>query len=110
MVSPGNNSTARFLNTALFSGPFWKVALNFLVAFASVLLELYAGLPVTWGDEIISCLLFCYFWWCHNLKTYSIKTYSIKKYTLRQENVEHKRNKTKLKKSAFTLGLFFCVS
>ena len=77
MVSPGNNSTARFLNTALFSGAFWKVALNFLVAFASVLLELYAGLPVTWGDEISSCLLFCHslsfafsccFWWCHNLK------------------------------------------
>ena len=77
MVLPGNNSTARFLNTALFSVASWKVALDFLVAFASVLLKLYAGLPVTWGDEISSCLLFrhllslalsCCFWWCNNLK------------------------------------------
>ena len=56
MNSPGNISTARFLNTALFSGAFWKVALNFLIAFVSVLLELYAGRPVTWRDEISSCL------------------------------------------------------
>ena len=77
MVSPGNMFTTRFLNTAYSSRAFWEAALNFLVAFVSVLLELYAGLPVAWGDEISSCLLFCNllsltfsccFWRCHNLK------------------------------------------
>ena len=77
MVSPGNMFTTRFLNTAYSSRAFWEAALNFLVAFVSVLLELYAGLPVAWGDEISSCLLFCHllslafsciFWLCHNLK------------------------------------------
>ena len=58
MVSPGNNFTARFLKIPFFFlGHFGKWRSALLVAFASVLLDLYAGLPVV-GVEFI-CLLRC---------------------------------------------------
>ena len=65
MVSPGNSFTARFLNTTLFFlGLFGKLHSTFLVAFASVLLDLYARLPVVWGGEISCWLLFCLCFCC----------------------------------------------
>ena len=65
MVSPGNSFTVRFSNTTLFFLRFFgKLRSIFFVAFASVLLDLYARILAAWGDEISSCFLFCLCFYC----------------------------------------------